>query len=123
MGTADVPADEGNARELTEKQSQLNYLWTVLLNVGLFFIAPVMLFVGLFGLGQAKDQCHFAPSCIERVDALSIVLLGGLIGGFILAVGLSILLLRRGKLAFYAPIVAGVAMYCLVIILLNMSDL
>lgn len=98
-------ADGSSAR--SGIQLDANFAWTVILNVVLLFVLPACLIYGTFGLGA----CDGGRSCNSgRVVAGSVVLVAGLIGIFVLAIGLSVLLLLRRRFSFYLPILAAIAM-------------
>jgi len=90
--------------------------WTVALDICLLFLVPVLLFVGTFYLALATNVQLY-----ESAQAGSVVLLWGVLGFFVLAVGLSIVFLAQGWRAFYIPLVGGILMIAACILACSIS--
>ena len=91
-------------------------LWTVVLDIGVLLLLLVLLFTGTWNLDLARNQGHE-----ERAVEGSIVLVWGLLGIFVLSVGMSIVFLFNGERAFYIPIVGGILMIAVCILASSMG--
>ncbi|MFH8253222.1 hypothetical protein ACH3VR_22845 [Microbacterium sp. B2969] len=101
----------GIKRGLTEKESEMNVLGTSLLNGGLLFLLPVLLFFNYWAASVDTVECGGDSDCEASIAIISLALLLGLIGILAVSITVSVVLLIRRRLAAYVPIVAGFLMF------------
>lgn len=101
----------GVKRGPTEKQLATNVLWTSLLDGGLIALLLVLLLIGAEFLSLQSIHCGADPSCDgEQIAIASTVLVAGMLTVFVLAVGVSVVLLVRRRPAIYVPVIGGLVM-------------
>lgn len=103
----------GIKRGMTDKQAEMNLLWTSVLDSLLLFLLPVLLLIGADILSKQGVQCD---TCDPQIAVGSMVLVAGLLTVLLLTVAVSVVLLIRRQPATYVPVAGGFVMVACVVV-------
>jgi hypothetical protein len=101
----------GIKRGMSDKESEMNVLWTSLLDGGCLLLLALLLSIGAFAVSTNGLSCSRDLDCDPgRIVIAFVVLVGGTVAAFVLTVGVSVVLLVRRRPASAVPVAGGFAM-------------